>query len=154
MFNLTPPAARLSAADLCPDALTLSVWRAVSVGAPVKSAESFTCLFTGRTFPAGTVAQEVSLDDGRVGLRPVGVWGSPSTIHGDELFSEVRFDLSTLSEIIARPDCHKVTLLSKSGEPTTFTRDGAAWRKWGRSKTSADAIVTLSKRAAAFAAWS
>lgn len=153
MFNLAPPA-RLSAADLNPDALTLQVWRVVSVGEPTIATAPIVCIFTGRTFGAGTTVRAVRLDDGREGVYPVGVWGSPSTVHGDEFASTTRHDVTALAAYAERPDCLSVTLFSKAGEPTTYRRDGAAWLKWGRTKTSAAALARAAAKASAFAAWS
>lgn len=153
MFNLTPPA-RLSAADLNPDALTLQVWRVAGVGEPTIASAPVVCIFTGRTFGAGTTVRAVRLDDGREGVYPVGVWGSPSTIHGDEFVATTRHDMTAFAEYAERPDCAAVTLFTKAGEPTTYRRDGAAWLKWGRTKTSAAALARAAAKASAFAAWS
>ena len=154
MFNLTPPTTRLSAAERHPDALCLQVWRAESVGAAVITTSPIVCMFTGRTFGTGTTVRTVRLDDGREGVYPVGVWGSPGTVHGDEFAATVCHDVSRLAEYIERGDCLSVTLFTKSGEPTTYRRDGAAWLKWGRTKTSAATLARAAAKADAFAAWS
>lgn len=152
MFNLTPPTTRLSAAERNPDALTLQVWNVATVGAAVVATAPIVCVFTGRTFGAGTTVRAVRLDDGREGVYPVGVWGSPSTVHGDEFSTTACHDVSRFAEFAARPDCQSVTLFTKAGEPTTYRRDGAAWLKWGRTKTSDAALARAAAKASAFAA--
>ena len=154
MFNLTPPTTRLSAVELNPDALCLQVWTAEHVSEPTIAAAPTVCMFTGRTFPKGTVVQAVRLDDGREGLMAIGVWGSPSTIHSVDFCSAVCHDVNRFSEYADRPDCQSVTLFTKAGEPTTYRRDGAAWLKWGRTKTSAATLARAAAKASAFAAWS
>lgn len=154
MFNLTPPTTRLSAAERNPGALTLQVWNVKSVGAAVIATAPVVCIFTGRTFGAGTVVQAICLDDGREGFRHVGVWGSPTTIHGDEFATTVCHDVTRFADYADRPDCQSVTLFTKAGEPTTYRRDGAAWLKWGRTKTSAATLTRAAAKASAFAAWS
>ena len=154
MFNLTPPTIRLSAAELNPDALCLKVWRVESIGAAKIASAPAVCMFTGRTVPKGTAVKAVRLDDGREGVMAVGDWGSPATIHGDELWTTACHDVTRFAEYAARPDCQRITLCTKTGEPVNFTRDGAAWLKWGRTKTSAAALARAAAKASAFGAWS
>jgi hypothetical protein len=152
MFNLTPPTTRLSAADRNPDALCLQVWTTASVGEPAIATAPVVCMFTGRTFGAGSTVRAVRLDDGREGVMVVGVFGSPSTIHGDEFSTTACHDVTRFAEYAERPDCRSVTLFTKAGEPTTYRRDGAAWLKWGRTKTSAATLARLAAKSSAFAA--
>lgn len=152
MYNLTPPKTRLSAAERHPDALCLQVWTAESVGEPVKADAPVACMFTGRTFGAGSTVRAVRLDDGRECVMVVGVWGSPSTIHGVEFSTTICHDVTRFAEIAERPDCRSVTLYTKAGEPTTYRRDGASWLKWGRTKTSAATLARFAAKASAFSA--
>jgi hypothetical protein len=152
MFNLTPPKTRLSAAERHPDALSLQVWTAQSVGEPTIATARVVCMFTGRTFGAGSTVRAVRLADGREGVMVVGVWGAPSTVHGDEFSTTACHDVSRFAEYAARPDCLSVTLFTKAGEPTTYRRDGAAWLTWGRTKTSAATLARAAAKASAFAA--
>ncbi len=152
MFNLTPPTTRLSAAERKPDALCLQVWTTASVSEPTIAAAPVVCMFTGRTFGAGSTVRAVRLDDGREGVMVVGVWSAPSTIHGEEFSTTACHDASRFADYVERPDCQSVTLYTKAGEPTTYRRDGASWLKWGRTKTSAATLARLAAKASAFSA--
>lgn len=136
------------------ESLTHSTWDVQQAGVPYESARGGRCIFTGRAFRAHTMVRQIVFSDGTEGYQPVdGAFGITHA-EGNTWSSYAVFDMKLLDHFLAHPDMQRITLISRYGDPTTFTerRVDGSWLKHMAFRVTAKTFQRYARRSFAFSA--
>ena len=136
------------------ESLTLTTWQVQHASAPFESAKGGRCIFTGRGFRVGSMVRQIVFSDGTEGYQPVdGAFGITHA-EGNTWSSYAVFDMKLLDHFLAHPDMQRITLISRYGDPTTFTerRVDGSWLRHMAFRVTAKTFQRYARRSFAFSA--